>query len=220
MDRMPPAAAQDAWPAADEVARVFLALDLPDEVRRALARVQQELRRAAVRVGWVAPENLHLTLVFLGDVFGTTLRALEASLRRSAEAASPLRLELQGVGAFGSPGHPRVLWAGIPAPPEELFALQRSCADVVRAAGVVLEARPFAAHVTLGRVRPGAAAGAAALTSLLQCHINTPFGCAPVRTLRLVRSRLEARGPVYQTLQEWPLGPRPGGTDHSISDAS
>ncbi len=187
----------------DEVVRAFLALALPEDVRAALGRAQDDLRRAQAQVGWVAPANLHLTLVFLGDTFGATLRSLAPGLAAVAAASAPFALRVAGLGAFGRPRAPRVLWAGIPEPPPALGVLQSGAAAAARAAGIRLEDRPFAAHVTLGRVRSGR--NLMALSERLRYNETLDFGTAAIGDVRLMRSRLLPGGPAYERLAAWRL---------------
>ena len=158
----PSGGAAAAPPAADEVWRLFVALEITEELRAQLRHLQDQLRRTGVRVGWTAPENLHLTLLFVGDFFAGRVPPLAAALDEAARGVPPFAFDVATLGFFGSPRSPRVLWAGVPAPPPELRALQARAAAAAVSCGVLLEKRPFSAHLTLGRVRPAGRAGARA----------------------------------------------------------
>ncbi len=186
---------------ADEVWRLFVGIRLDPEIRTSLARAQDRLRRAGARVSWVRPENLHLTLAFLGDTYAERLSDLAAALDGAAAAIAPFTLDVGGLGSFGRPRSPRVVWAGIAGPPPALTTLHPRIAAALRACGVPLEARPFAAHVTLGRVR--SARGAEALTSALGSPMNPPpGGRLAVDRADLMRSKLGPQGPIYTVLHE------------------
>lgn len=189
-----------------EVMRLFVAAEIPAGVRAALRRMQDILRRADARVTWVPPENIHLTLLFLGDVAGGGAPDRVALLRQLLDATvarhAPLVLAADGAGCFGSPRSPRVLWAGLADANGALARLQADLTGAIRAAGFVVEARPFHAHLTLGRVKAARPAAAAALTSLLESAKTTAFGTVPVGSLRLMRSRLEPQGARYETVHE------------------
>ena len=116
------------WPADDEVVRAFFAVQIDDATRRNLVRIQNTLKRTQARVAWVAPRNLHLTMVFLGDTFGAVLRRISAALVPTVAALAPFELKVEGLCAFGPPGRPRVFWAGVPAPATALLDLQRRTA--------------------------------------------------------------------------------------------
>lgn len=184
----------------DDVWRLFTAVALPDDVRRALAGEQERLKRCGARVGWVAPENLHLTMVFLGDTFAGRVPALAAALDGAVAPAAPFDFEVAGLGAFGSPRSPRVIWAGVTGPPPDLPALHARVAAAVSACGVRLESRPFAAHVTLGRVR--SSQGAGALTAALASPNFPSMGRAVAGSVLLMRSILGRAGPQYSVVHE------------------
>lgn len=188
----------------DEVWRLFVGIRLTPEVRASLARAQDRLRRSGARVAWVRPENLHLTLAFLGDTFAARIPGLVSALDGAAGAVRPFDLDIGGLGSFGSPRAPRVIWAGTAEAPAALRDLHGRVAEVLRSHGVPLETRPFAAHVTLGRVR--SSRGADALTSALRSPMNPPpGGRLAVDRADLMRSELGPGGPVYTVLHESPL---------------
>ncbi len=185
----------------DEVWRLFVGIRLPPEVRASLVRAQDRLRRTGARVSWVRPENLHLTLVFLGDTFAARVPGLVAALDGAAAAVRPFDLAIGGLGSFGGPRSPRVIWAGADPAPPGLAELHTRAAEAFRRLGVALEARPFAAHVTLGRVR--SSRGTDALTSVLRSPMNPPpGGRLAVDRADLMRSELGPGGPVYTVLHE------------------
>lgn len=188
--------------------RLFVALEPPDAVRRRLAAIAVELRRGAGRaadeVRWVPPENVHLTLQFLGAVPEARLPDVEAALLAAAAAARSLSLEVKGAGGFPNARRPRVLWAGLAG---DLAALAALAADVGRRLaplGFPPEDRPFSAHLTLGRAREGR--GSPGLAGAL-AHAGEAAG-APWRATELVlfESFLSPKGPRYEPLLRAPLG--------------
>jgi 2'-5' RNA ligase len=183
--------------------RSFVALDLCDDVRRNLRSAQEDLKQAGARVGWVYPENAHLTLVFLGDVLDEAVPRLTESLDAAAAQVSGFRFQVSGLGFFGPPRAPRIVWAGCPAPPAELAALYGAVCGAVRPLGFKIEDRPFAPHITIGRIR--AAKGVRELTSLVASRKDTAFGEVGVRRLFLMRSHLDEPRARYSILHESPL---------------
>jgi 2'-5' RNA ligase len=186
-----------------DVLRLFVAVEIPGAVRAALAAAQARLRAGDARVGWVPPENIHLTLAFLGDTFQARVPALQAALDRAVSGFASFSVEVRGLGAFGAPRSPRVIWAGLEDASGLLAGLHAALAERLTEAGVVLEARPFHAHLTLGRVR--SRRGSDALTAAMASDKDTPFGALPVKQVLLMRSRLEARGAEYSILHSSPL---------------
>jgi 2'-5' RNA ligase len=144
--------------------RLFLAINLPTDVRETLWEVAAPLRTARYPVRWVAAEAIHLTLKFLGDVDDMREDEIAAGVAAAVVGAKPFPLPVGGFGAFPSAQRPRVVWAGLePVPSLEL--LQHRVEQEMERLGFPTEGRPFHPHLTLGRVkrdaRPAALAGLA-----------------------------------------------------------
>jgi 2'-5' RNA ligase len=181
--------------------RLFLALELPDEVRAALGDLQRRLRAECRGWRWVAPGGIHLTLRFLGEVAAEDDRRQRAAWRAAAAAFPQLRLRLGGIGVCPGPSRPRVLWAGIEDRSERprLGELAAALESAARGAGFAPEERPFRPHLTLARAEregrataPPAGGGPAA----------AEFPCGRVT---LFRSELLPTGARYTVLEEFPL---------------
>lgn len=135
--------------------RLFVGLPLPDPARDALAVELRALRELDADVRWTRVEQLHVTLVFVGEVALDVAFAIRGALRAMPWPA-PLPLGLAGLGRFPARGPARIVWAGVAGPREAIeatTALATSIAQVLEPQGIRREARPFHAHVTLGRVR-------------------------------------------------------------------
>lgn len=187
-----------------ELVRAFVALAVSPEQGAALARVQARLRCLPCRIGWVRPEQLHLTLAFLGERPAAELAAVPELLRRLAAPVAPFPWRLRGLGYFGSPRHPKVIWAGVADGARELCAWQEQLAAELALAGLELEARPFEPHLTLGRVR--AAANAGMIAPALAPFADADLGAAVVTEFSLMRSTLTDHGPRYACLCAAPCG--------------
>lgn len=179
--------------------RAFVALALPATLRDALEELQADLETGRA----VEPENLHLTLAFLGEHPAPVLEDVHDELEAIRLAPFPLRID--GLGVFGG-RKPRVLFADIAAEPG-LTALHRKVLGAARAAGLEPGRAKFRPHVTLARFGGDALTGeeAAALDRFLQAHVD--FAAAPfqVTDFRLFRSTLTRRGPVYDEMARYPL---------------
>ena len=185
---------------ADDVIRSFIALPISDSVRDQLAVIQRKLKETGAHAGWVEPANIHLTIVFLGDVFASQLPPVSAVLEEAAGQHAPFEVSVSGLGFFGSERSPRVVWAGVEDAGGRLEPLQRQVAQGVRGLGLKLEDRPFRAHLTLGRVR--SRRGVEGLTSLLRSARNTSFGSVTVDRILLMESRVAHQGVRYSALHE------------------
>ncbi len=179
--------------------RVFLAIDLPDEVRSALEELQDDLPVGRI----MAPETLHLTLCFLGEQDASVLGAVDEEMRRLKGAAFDLRIA--GVGTFGG-RVPRVLWAGVRDCPE-LVALQgRVRAGCVRA-GVELRRERFRPHVTLARFGQDFSAGELErVAGFLAHHARFEAPVFRVEELVLFESVLHPEGAEHRVLEGYSLG--------------
>ena len=176
--------------------RAFVAITLPEAVRARLALLQHFLplpRR-------VAPENMHITLVFLGEQPEDRLEELHHAC--AAIRAEPFALTLRGVGVFGG-DKPRNVWVGVaPSPPLE--HLQRKVETAARGAGIDVAARRFTPHVTLGRMRPHEADLVRLEHAIAACN---DFRAEPfdVTEFALMRSHLGRKGAEYAALASYSL---------------
>lgn len=181
------------------VRRLFLAVELPAVVRKALDGVRREAPELAPALRWAPPEHLHLTLRFLGETPRERGAALEAALGELA-LPSPFAVACRGLGVFGTATRPRVLWAGVGGDTAALSALRETVEEVCAGFGWAREAQPYSPHVTLARGRQRAEVGPA-LGALLARHRETPFGEAfRVEAVTLFESRLGPGGPRYVPL--------------------
>lgn len=133
--------------------RLFVALPLPEPVRRALGELVASLSGLPARVGWVRPENAHLTLKFLGDVPAARVDAVRTALDAVGAATVPFELVLADLGAFPPRGQVRTVWVGARDGADAARALAERLEAGLEPLGFPREPRPFAPHLTLGRVR-------------------------------------------------------------------
>ena len=178
--------------------RIFVAIELLDDIRAAVADAQERLRRARGDVSWTRVENLHLTLQFLGNVEETS--EIRQALEGVAGRCAPFDLTVAGVGAFPSAKRARVLWVGCQNVPGNLVLDLHASLQPL---GFEPEHREFSAHVTLGRVnqpRPDAA-----LTRGLDSIKNHSFGAMRVEAIHLFQSQLHPEGSIYSKLSSHEL---------------
>lgn len=182
--------------------RCFIGMPIQVHIRAALARAQAELRAVDVRTSWVAPEMMHLTAVFLGDIEPCLVDAIRERVSESLAGCPALPCSIRGLGSFGG-GTPRVLWAGVGGDDGPLKAVQARLAVAARASGLVIEDRPYTPHVTLGRVR--SARGSSAWLPVLTAHDTTLFGEQVIDAINLYQSHQEPAGAKYRVLHTWDL---------------
>jgi 2'-5' RNA ligase len=181
-----------------ETYRLFIAAELPADVKAELVAIQARLRRANPPVVWVAPEAMHLTLRFLGDTSAALIPGLEAALRASLAPHAAMNLRLSGVGAFPNDRRPSVVWAGVGGAVAALGRAQASIEAAIGGLGVAPEPRPFHPHLTLGRVRRDAGHDQRARLGDAIRALPPPAPLTwSVERVVLFRSELRREGPVY-----------------------
>ncbi|OPH61294.1 2'-5' RNA ligase [Paenibacillus ferrarius] len=198
------AATQSNPLAASEPYRLFVGIALPPDVQRELELWAGSLQKALPFQKWTHPQDVHVTLCFLGDASAETALALAHDLRQVAAAAPPLALRAEGLGVFGPPAAPAALWAGVAGDLDALAALQRAVAGACARHGFPAEARAYRPHITLAR-RFRAAAGPFRRAALAAA--GAPDGGWPawrVEDIVLYRSHL-GRQPSYEPLAICPL---------------
>ncbi len=178
--------------------RLFIALPVEDSVRANLARVGTAAD--ARGVSWVKPENLHVTLAFLGTVEEHRIDDVEDAAFAATEGfVGPLRLAAQGIGAFPNDRRAKVLWAGLTGDVPTLIKLQAALANELRAAGFELDDKRFHPHITLARLRvPQPVPNRLARLQ--------EYGEWSVGELQVVESRLHPAGARYVVRADVPLG--------------
>ena len=137
------------------VLRLFFAVPVPDQARdrvgELIDRVQREVGDGTARIRWVRVEGLHLTLRFLGPTPEDRVEPLRLAAEGLARAARPFDVQLSGGGAFPSLARPRSLWVGVADGAERLASLANALTEAAGDCGLVLDTRPFAPHLTIGR---------------------------------------------------------------------
>jgi len=179
--------------------RLFIALEMDPDPQAALAGRVQALRQKLGRsVSWTRPENLHITLRFLGEMAPKPVVAALAGVREDAFQFRPERW-----GAFPSTGSPRVLWAGIdPKGENEAGRLAKAVEHRLHSIGIEPEPKPFRAHITVGRAKEKIAE----LVTVLESVPLKDIGASSPKRFVLMESRLGPGGSQYSVVAEFPLG--------------
>lgn len=185
--------------------RTFIAIDPGDAIGGALAAVQRSLAKEATDMKWVEEDNLHLTLLFLGEVEDRDLLGICRAVEKAAAAQAPFSLEIVGIGCFPNPRRPRIVWAGVGAGSAELIALHDALEPPLLKLGCYRrEDRPYSPHLTLGRTRseqPGEQ-----LARALPKFQKWRGGETTVKEVHVMSSELTPKGPLYTILARSKLG--------------
>ncbi|MEW5719570.1 MAG: RNA 2',3'-cyclic phosphodiesterase [Chloroflexota bacterium] len=186
-----------------ELIRTFIAIELTDALHRALADAQAQFQRdrAARAVRWVAPDNIHITLKFLGDVRAALMPDLQRAVADACAGVAPFGLTLGGAGAFPNTRRPNVVWIGARGQIEIAARLAQKIDDACAALGCAREERPFAPHLTLGRVKRDASPGERhAIGALIENARVGDLGELRVERVSVMKSELRSSGSVYSQL--------------------
>ncbi len=183
--------------------RSFIALELNDEVRAKLADLLTALRQKNAVVKWVEPENLHLTLKFLGEVPEGQIAKVKTALQWVAQSLAAFEFRVKGTGGFPDLRRPRVLWVGVDAIPP-LMQLQGLVETAMEQLGFAPEGRAYHPHITIGRVK--APTNINKVAAVMNQHKDTVFGTVSATHLTLFRSDLSREGPNYTPLVQLPFG--------------
>jgi len=192
--------------------RLFIAIALPEPVKQAIERTQNELRTElpAKSVRWTRREQFHLTMRFLGSVDVQDVDRLNEAVRRACAGSGVLQLRAAGIGVFPGVRRPRVVWAGVDDRGGRLAALQQS----IEAASAAFTDEPpqekFSGHITLARCRDISRTDATRLATLLDKLANRSFGEWSANAVEIIRSETLPGGSRYTTFSEIALAvPRP-----------
>ncbi|QCW04775.1 RNA 2',3'-cyclic phosphodiesterase [Natrinema pallidum] len=184
--------------------RLFVSVDLPDDLADPVADLQDEFADAS-GLDFTGPEQAHLTMKFLGETDEDRLPALERALSAAVDDADvdPFTVRYGGLGVFPSLDYISVVWLGVEAGGEELTRLHEAIEDRTTAMGFDPEDHEFTPHVTLARMQH--AGGKDRVQDLVREREPT-IGEARVDEIRLTESTLTDAGPVYSTVESFPLG--------------
>jgi RNA 2',3'-cyclic 3'-phosphodiesterase len=181
--------------------RLFVALDLPEAVRHALAELIANLKPKSRGARWVQPENLHITLKFIGHVGNEKLSPIQSALS-SIHAAQPIELHFRGMGFFPNERRPRAFWCGVAGSPN----LAELAADIDRALaplGIEAETRPFTPHLTLARFKSDE--GVREMVHAATDMKSADFGVATETNFHVYESLLKSTGAQYNRVASFPF---------------
>jgi 2'-5' RNA ligase len=183
--------------------RTFVAITLHGSLHETIGDIIDKLSASNAKVKWVEPENVHLTLKFLGNVEEERLPEVYEACERAAKGAGPIDLEMRALGCFPDVKNPRIVWLGIERGADVVKQLQERVESELRAIGFPKEDRPFRAHLTLGRVK--GKQKLAVLCRLLDEKRNIFVGSMRAEKISVMKSKTLPTGPIYTELKAIPL---------------
>ena len=184
--------------------RTFIALELPPAVISLLHKVQQDLKRMNIWARWVRPENIHITLKFLGDINPGDIDKIGAAMTAAAIEFPPVTLTVRGIGVFPGIKRPRVIWVGLGGDIRSLLSLQSRLEQELAGAGFPKDKRSFKAHLTLGRIKQ--AVNPATIRQMITDYAGLSSDEFTFNQVVLVKSDLKPTGAVYSKLKQVNFG--------------
>ncbi len=182
-----------------ETIRSFIAFDIESaQVLERITHVQKVLTETRADLKLVEPKNIHITLRFLGNISQSMVEKVYEGMKKVE--FKPFEVKIQGVGAFPNMRYPRVLWAGIREGADQLRSIFNQLEPQLRSLGFAPDPKGFSPHLTIARVKSGR--NKAELAKRVEENINYEFGTVKANCLRLKRSDLTPKGPIYSTLRE------------------
>jgi len=191
-----------------EQIRAFIAIELPEALKAEIARLQEQLKaKSRTPARWVNPENIHLTLKFLGDIDSDTVDDILLAMGEAARGISSFHFSVKGLGVFPNPQRPRIIWVGLTGSLDKLTNLQQNIDNALDRLGLPREKRPFSPHLTIARIQdratPAERQTVGQLIEGTEFSSRTDFNAA---TVYLIKSQLTREGPIYSQLGSVSLG--------------
>jgi len=183
--------------------RAFVAIDIDEVIRQRLVAAQQQIAATGAQLKLVEPENIHVTMKFLGDAPDDKIGAVADALRVAAGGAQPFDMNVRGIGAFPNMRYMRVIWAGVADGRDAIIAIQQNVDRELQKLGFPPE-RDFVPHLTLARIKT--AHRKEQLAASVKEMDTMEFGITRAQAVELKQSTLTSKGPVYGTLARIELG--------------
>ena len=187
--------------------RTFIALNISEDIRKRLAEFTENIQNGLVRTGasikYVEPENLHLTIKFLGDTPENLIPQIHSELERFYSTQEKILVKIGEIGVFPNRKFPKVVWVGINGSREKLQYLQKETENICERFGYKPEGRDFSPHLTLARVK--SIKSSQAIMSVLDSHRNYGFGKMNFERITFYQSILQSAGPIYKSLYQYIL---------------
>ncbi|MEM2937414.1 MAG: RNA 2',3'-cyclic phosphodiesterase [Candidatus Bathyarchaeia archaeon] len=183
-----------------ETMRSFIAFDIENaQILERITKMQNVLAETGADLKLVEPKNIHITLRFLGNITQNMVEKIYEEMKKVR--FTPFDVKIQGVGAFPNLRYPRVLWAGITQGADQLRSIFSQLEPNLRRLGFAPDPKGFSPHLTIARVKSGR--NKAELARRIEENVNFEFGIVKANCLRLKRSNLTPKGPIYSTLKEF-----------------
>jgi 2'-5' RNA ligase len=182
--------------------RTFIAVELPENIKKKIGELQAPLKKINAFVSWVKPENIHITLKFLGEVPEENINEVFSATEIALKETKKFKMNLKGMGAFPDFRRPRVIWIGAGIGGEELSNMATKIEDQMEKIGYPKENRKFSPHFTMGRVK-----SPKNIENLMELVKSTDFETEDIeiKEVTVMKSQLHPAGAIYTPLKKIPL---------------
>ena len=184
--------------------RSFLAFELPLEIKKIVSQLSAKMRGLPLDIRWVNTDNIHLTIVFMGNIIMEHLEPAGNEAAKACQRYGPFKISLKNVGIFGSNRNPRILWIKLQGDIERMSHFRDALQKKLAPFGIKQEKRRFNPHLTLGRFRRGSKTGRQLDEFLSEYQVLASPIC-DLNELVMFKSDLTGGGAVYSKLNTWPL---------------
>jgi len=183
--------------------RTFIAIELPQDIKDTIGRLQSKLKSSGADVKWVSPSNIHLTLKFLGEIDEKTRDGVSGVMKEIGASTPSFIIRLGALGAFPGLHSPRIIWVGLSHGHDQVESIVERLETGLEKYGVIKENKPFSSHITIGRVRsPKNKEDLLRCVSELESPVKEKTGEFQAGKITLFKSTLLPHGPVYEAIQE------------------
>ena len=182
--------------------RCFIAIEMPETIQNRLARIQETLRKQIQKASWVKPNNVHLTLKFLGDVDPDNLESIGEAIEGVASRYRRFSLGIGGLGAFPNFARPRVMWIGVKDGSERVSSLAQDINVALNeCCGVSFDTKKFNPHLTIARLKERV--DLRSYANQYRQYDRIEGAEMKVDTISLIQSQLHPTGAIYSTVQSY-----------------
>jgi len=182
--------------------RTFIAIELPEEIKSSLGRLQEELKASNADVKWVEPNNIHLTLKFLGEIDDKKLDKVTKIIDGAAKENDKFKVYISSLGAFPKIDYPRVIWVSIDTGDKETKQIAKDLEEGMAKIGIPREDRPFSSHITIGRTRSSLNRENLVRDLKNKAELGGKKLEFYATKITLFKSTLTPKGPIYEALKE------------------
>jgi len=183
--------------------RAFIAIEIDNGIKDRLSEYLNQLKKTGASVKWVAPENIHLTLKFIGYIEEETLPDLNKIISGAVSCLDSFSISIENIGAFPNFKKPRVVFVCVQDKGNNLLNIYERLDKGIERLGIKRESKKYVGHITLGRIKTQK--NISKLTSVLNSGTKCSFGLEKVSYISLMKSKLTSAGPIYTKLNNFML---------------